>query len=117
MYAIATRRRSQPPPSWVVWEALMKPNRDPQRQWLTLRRGEVAPRVMESTRPGLVVWSSIWAAHPDDLIRFDIHSTGQETDLRWTLLAPQEAPPDVVVPRRKRLNELINAQLRFSFGQ
>ncbi len=95
----------------------MKPNRDPQRQWLILRPGEVAPRVVESTRPRLVVWSSIWDAYPDDLVRFDIEPAGQETDLRWTLLAPQESPPDAVVPRRKRLNEIINARLRYSFGQ
>ncbi len=43
--AVATRSRCQPPPPWVVWEALV--------------------------RPTLVVWSSIWAARPDDMIRND----------------------------------------------
>jgi hypothetical protein len=117
MNAIATRRRGQPPPPRVVWEALTAPNRDPRRQWLTLRPTEVVPRLVESARPVLVVWSSIWTARPDDLIRFDLEPAGQGTDLRWTLLAPDEPPPDVVGPLRKRLNVLINAQLRYTFGQ
>jgi hypothetical protein len=96
---------------------LVKPNRDSRREWMILARGETPPRVVEADKPTLVVWSSIWATRPDDLIRFDLEPSGQETQLRWTLLAPEELAPDAVRPLRRRLNELINAQLRYTFGQ
>jgi hypothetical protein len=40
------------------------------------------------------------------------------TDLRWTLNVEEPAPADALVGHlRKRLNQLINANLRFTFGQ
>ncbi|MBP2526883.1 hypothetical protein J3A74_005991 [Rhodococcus sp. PvP104] len=38
--------------------------------------------------------------------------------LRWTLFLDDPIPPEAeVVSMRKRLNTLINANLRFNFGQ
>ncbi|CAO5171185.1 hypothetical protein FAIPA1_300032 [Frankia sp. AiPs1] len=95
----------------------MAPNRDPRRPWLQLRADETAPRVLTATRPVLVVWSTLWPAHPDDRIRFDLTPTGQETTLAWALLSPVERDAEEVAPRRRRINELINARLRYTFGQ
>ncbi|MCK9877405.1 hypothetical protein MXD61_18660 [Frankia sp. AgPm24] len=116
MFVIARRRKAQPPPPWVVWEALTEPNRDPARPWLEPRMGETVPRVLEARHPTLVVWSSLWLAHPDDQIRFDLAPSGSDTSLEWSLLSPRQIGPEEVSPRRRRLNELINGQLRDTFG-
>ena len=43
---------------------------------------------------------------------------GDGTDLRWTLLVEEPRPNDSLVGHmRKRLNQLINANLRYTFGQ
>lgn len=45
-------------------------------------------------------------------------SEGQGTDLTWSLLVDEPAPePPLIGHLRKRLNVLINAELRYSFGQ
>ena len=101
-------------------DALVRPNSDPARQWLTLAADEQRPEVVESVRPELVVWSSLWAHRPDALIRFDLppDKAGQGTDLTWSLLVDQPEPhPALLGHMRQRINELINAELRYSFGQ
>lgn len=101
-------------------DALVQPNRDGVRQWLTLAADEQRPDVVEAVRPGLVVWSSLWANRPDALIRFDLlqDDSGQGTDLTWILLVDEPEPhPALLGHMRKRINELINAELRYSFGQ
>jgi hypothetical protein len=111
--------RTQPPPPWAVFEALTEPDRDPARPWLVLARDERRPTLVEATKPSLVVWSSLWPSRPDALIRFDLARDGfGGTKLTWTLLVDEPLPdPAVLGHLRKRLNELINADLRFSFGQ
>ncbi|MFI0796153.1 hypothetical protein ACH4OY_26235 [Micromonospora rubida] len=43
---------------------------------------------------------------------------GEGTQLRWTLLVAESSPdPSLLGHLRKRLNELINANLRYAFGQ
>lgn len=61
-----------------------------------------------------MVWSSIWPCQPEARIRFDV----EHGMLEWTLYV-DEPPPDAdtVIRMRKRINELINANLRFTFGQ
>ena len=39
---------------------------------------EMEPTVVEATRPGLVVWSSLWPDRPNDRIRFTITDDGWE---------------------------------------
>ncbi|NUW44540.1 hypothetical protein [Nonomuraea rhodomycinica] len=119
MIELGSRERRQPPPPRIVWESLTDPWRPGGRQWLDLKRDEVKPRILRAVEPELVVWSSLWPDRPDDEIRFDIRPTEDGgCSLRWTLLTPAEAPEQAVIGRlRHRLNFLINAQLRFSFGQ
>ncbi|GAA3392833.1 hypothetical protein [Cryptosporangium minutisporangium] len=118
MIEVGSRVRRQPPPPRVVFEALTNPDRDPARPWLQLRDDEVPPRILEAEEPALVVWSSIWRKLPDARIRFDLSAHGLETNLRWTLLAPEPLSDEAFVGHlRKRMNRLINADLRFTFGQ
>ncbi|MGW4461697.1 hypothetical protein [Micromonospora sp. NPDC004704] len=120
MPEVGSRRRNQPAPPHVIFEALTEPYRDPARPWLLLLDDERRPRTVRAERPHLVVWSSLWTKRPDALVRFDLPADrgGYGTDLRWTLLV-DEPPPEAALlgHLRKRLNLLINANLRYTFGQ
>lgn len=118
MHKVASRRRSQPPPARFLFEALIDPHREPVRHWPDLRDNEIEPRIIEAVEPELVVWSSIWPDRPDAIIRFDIEAVGNSTTLCWTLFVEDRVPTESEVVRlRKRINTLINANLRFTFGQ
>jgi hypothetical protein len=114
-----SRRRAQPAPPHVVAESLQHPDLDPARPWLHLLRDEQRPRIVEARPPELVVWSSLWPSRPDALVRFDIAPDGDGgSDLRWTLLVEDPLPDASKLGHlRKRLNQLINADLRYSYGQ
>ncbi|MBM7789316.1 SRPBCC family protein [Tenggerimyces flavus] len=116
---LGSRRRPQPAPPGVVFEALTEPRREGGRPWLDLADGELEPTILVAEEPHRVVWSSLWPDRPHDRIEFELAPAGTGTDLRWTLLTPdEEAPSDAVLGRlRYRLNHLINADLRYSFGQ
>ena len=117
---VGTRQKNQPAPPSAVFEALTQPHRDPSRAWLALLHDEHQPEVVEVDEPHLVVWSSLWEGRPDARVRFDLPhgARGQGTDLRWTLLVEEPAPePPLLGHLCERLNELINASLRYSFGQ
>ena len=120
MIEVGSRRRHQPAPPHAVYEALTQPDRDPARPWLRLLDDERRPSVVEAAAPDLVVWSSLWDRRPDARIRFELprEREGSGTDLRWALMV-EEPPPDASLlgHMRRRINELINAELRYSFGQ
>lgn len=111
--------RNQPAPPHVIFEALTEPNRDPARPWLLLLDDEQRPQTTHARWPTLVVWSSIWTKRPDAVVRFDLPSDGSGgTQLRWTLLLAEPLPePSLLGHLRKRLNQLINGNLRRTFGQ
>jgi hypothetical protein len=120
MLEAGSRKRNQPAPPHVMFEALTRPDRDPARPWLKLLDDEQRPRLIEASQPDLVVWSSLWIKRPDAIVRFDLpaDSSGYGTDLRWTLLVDEPMPdPSLTGHMRKRLNQLINENLRFTFGQ
>lgn len=100
MLEVGRSRRSQPPPPHIVFEALVAPDR-------------------EASRPNLIIWSSLWTTRLDARVRFDLSSDGRQgTDLRWTLLVDEPRPaPALLGHLRKRLKQLINANLRYTFGQ
>jgi hypothetical protein len=114
-----SRQRNQPAPPHVVFEVLTDPDRDPARPWLSLLDDERSPQLIEADQPNFVVWSSLWEKRPDAQIRFDLASDGAAgTHLRWTLFVEEPMPdPSLLGHLRKRLNELINANLRYTFGQ
>jgi hypothetical protein len=102
-----------------MFEALTNPNRDPSRPWLLLLDDEIPPTVLECDEPHLVLWSSLWTKRPDARIRFElpVERAGEGTDLCWTLLVDEPLPdPSTLGHMRKRINELINANLRYTFG-
>lgn len=111
--------RNQPAPPHAVFQALTQPGRDPGRVWLVLLPDEQAPTVIDADAPHLVVWSSLWPQRPDAVVLFDLPSDGGGgTDLSWTLLVRGRVPePTLLDHFCKRLNVLINAELRHSFGQ
>jgi hypothetical protein len=112
--------RTQPAPPAVVFEALTEPDRDPSRPWLLLLSDEQRPRILHAEPAQLVVWSSLWSSRADAEIRFDLQPIGHmpETRLRWTLLLDEPLPdPSKIGHLRKRLNQLINGNLRGTFGQ
>jgi hypothetical protein len=116
--AIAHRTKRMPPPQHVLWADLMEPARTGSRVWLELRHGEVWPRVLESTEPDQVVWSTLWEQRPDDRIVLDLAPVGQETALGFTILSPREVEDEVTLKRLQyRLNQLLYAQLRYTYGQ
>jgi hypothetical protein len=118
MFELGRRTRTLPAPPHIVWESLADPHQPGARPWLNLLEDEAEPGVMEAVRPNLVVWSSIWPATPDQIIRFDIASDGATgTALTWTLTSPTELDEASVGHRRYRLNKLIWADLRYSYGQ
>jgi hypothetical protein len=115
---VRSRRRNQPAPPWAIFEDLCDPHRQPVRPWLHLLDDEIAPTVVESEHPILVAWSSLWIRRPDARIRFDLSPARGGTDLRWTLYV-DEPVPDAMLARHmcKRIGELINANLRYTYGQ
>lgn len=102
-----------------MFEALIDPGRDPARPWLDLLDDELRPRIIRSDAPARVVWSSLWIKRPDALIQFDLPPGERSgTDLRWTLFVDEPRPDEMLIGHmRKRLNQLINANLRYTFGQ
>jgi hypothetical protein len=116
---IGSRRRNQPAPPHVVYEALSRPDAETSRPWLNLLADEQQPTVVQAQAPSLLMWSSLWPSRPDALVEFELPpSPDGGTALRWTLRVEEPAPSDALVGHlRKRLNQLINADLRYSFGQ
>jgi hypothetical protein len=115
-----SRTRHQAPPPHILFEALTEPDRDPARPWLRLLDDEIPPRILWAAAPGLVIWSSLWTKRPDAVVRFDLPASVNRlgTDLRWTLLVDDPLPdPPLLGHLRKRLNRLINEDLRMTFGQ
>ncbi|OMC03342.1 hypothetical protein A5733_24115 [Mycobacterium sp. NS-7484] len=120
MPEIGSRKRNLPAPPRVVFEDLSVPNRSEARPWLYLLENEVAPDVLESREPGYVVWSSLWPWRPDARITFELAGAGPGggTDLRWTLSVEEPAPAESLTGHmRKRINTLIHANLRHTYGQ
>jgi hypothetical protein len=79
---------------------------------------EIEPRVLDSSLPDVVIWSSLCPGRPDGQIRFDLPPAASGSLVRWTLSTPGEAPDESKIGHlRLRLNVLINEKLRYSFGQ
>jgi hypothetical protein len=117
MKEVASRQRNQPAPPWVVFDDLCDPYRQPVRPWLHLHGDEVAPSVVDSDRPHFVVWSTLFAERPDAFVRFELTAANGGTDLRWTLYVDDPLPHNnVVAHMRQRIGELINANLRYTYG-
>ena len=121
MIEAGSRKRHQAPPPHILFEALTEPDRDPARPWLRLLDDEHPPRILQTDAPGaggLVLAldetpGRRWSA---STCRRSVNRLG--TDLRWTLLVDEPLPDAPLLGHlRKRLNRLINEDLRMTFGQ
>lgn len=120
MIEIGRRRCNQPAPPRYVFDALTDPTRDPTRPWLNLQIGEIRPTVLRSEFPSSILWSSLWSDRRDAQIELALRpgANGQGTDLEWRLFVEEPVPDASKTGQlRKRINELINRDLRYTFGQ
>ena len=118
MHVIGSRERTLPAPPPVVWRSLTEPRAAGARPWLRLLDDEVEPQVLESREPDLVVWSSLWPRRPGVVVRLELRAAGGETSLRWTMTTEGEPPDQSATGHlRFRLNHLLWADLRLSYGQ
>lgn len=118
MFEIGSRAQKLPAPPSMVWGSLAQPQRKESRPWLSLASNEVAPTILVADEPHRVVWSSLWPSRPNDQVHFDLSAIGFETMLKFTLLTPDEPPDQSTTGHlRYRLNYLLFADLRFSYGQ
>jgi len=118
LIALAKRRKTQPPPPWIIWELLSDPFRSEDRPWFDRRDGEQPPRILSATKPQAITWSSIWSDHPELIIEFQIEPYGPGAAVTWILFGPEGSLDDEEIRhRRYRLNQLINGQLRDTFDQ
>ena len=118
MIELGSRTHKLPAPQHVVWESLTNPHRQGSRPWLILLSDEVEPEVLVAEEPTLLLWSSLWPSRPHDQVQLELSSVGGETALKFTLLTPGDPPdPSRLGHLRKRLNHLLAADLRFSYGQ
>ena len=88
------------------------------RSWLNLLEDEVEQKVLFAKKPVNIVWSSVWRSRPNDTVHLTLSAVDSETLLRFTLLTPDELPDSSKTGHlRRRLNYLLFADLRFSYGQ
>jgi hypothetical protein len=60
----------------------------------------------------------LWPSRPNDEVHLELTAAGSETSLRFRLLTPDNPPDESKTGHlRRRLNELLFADLRFSYGQ
>ncbi|NMO04535.1 hypothetical protein HH308_25270 [Gordonia sp. TBRC 11910] len=117
MERIGQRKRNLPAPPHAVSDDLVNPHRSAVRPWLILLDDEMEPEVLDSRAPDRVAWSSLWKRRPDARIHFELADADGGTDLMWTLDVDGELPDASLTGHlRKRMNVLINANLRFTYG-
>ncbi len=111
------RTKALPAPPHVVWDDLVAPRTSGLRPWLLLEDDEVAPRVVASERPARVVWSSLWAARPDDVVTLELSRAGAGTTLRVRVTTPHDRPDEEAVRHvSRRLGQLLYGALRLTYG-
>ena len=99
MIEIGSRTRTLPAPPHVVDD-------------------ESEPTVLDADKPHRVAWSSLWPTRPRDQVLLELTAAGSQTALRLTLLTPDDPPDSRKTGHlRRRINHLLFADLRFSYGQ
>lgn len=118
MIEYGRRTRRLPAPPGVVWADLASPKREGARAWLVLLSDEVEPDVFHTAPPKHLTWSSLWPSRPDDNVMFELEDHHGETALTFILLSAGDPPDDSKTGHiRKRMNQLLFADLRYSYGQ
>lgn len=74
--------------------------------------------MLAAVEPTTVTWSSLWPSRPDVRVHFDLEIDGADTRLRYAMLAEDPAPDGSKTGHlRFRINKLLFADLRYSYGQ
>jgi hypothetical protein len=118
MPVINGRRRKQPMPPRVLFDTLCTPTSGQPREWLHLQPPEQTPVVLRASATDEVVWSSLWPDVREASIRFVIEQDGPGSRLTWAIELPDDLVDDAKRKHlRRRVDELINRDLRLAFGQ
>jgi hypothetical protein len=108
-YVVVGRKWTYAPPPWVMYEAIV----DDIDKWLSLQKGEIAPKVAASRRPDAVVLKPwVDAAVTAVELRIEQHGPGAVI----TVLAHGDVPqlPDETRRRvRHRLGTIFGGALRY----
>lgn len=74
--------------------------------------------MLEPDPPTHLTWSSLWPSRPDDKVVLELVDRGGETALTFVLLSAGDSPDDSKAGHiRKRMNQLLFADLRYTYGQ
>jgi len=115
---VGRRGGTLPAPPRIVFDALAEPHRPNTRAWLELRGSELEPTVVETNPPTRLVWTAPWPDRPEDRIEILIRAApGGESHVEWVLWSVDGTPPDSRKRSFQRLQEMIQRDLRLSFGQ
>ena len=117
-FELGRRTRGLPPPPWVVCGSRCPSRavRAPARGW-SLLDDEVEPRILDEQKAGSRGLVVAVAENPDQLIRFELAPEGDGTGLTVGADLAGRARLERVGHRRFRLNHLLFADLRYSYGQ
>ena len=108
---VGRRRKAQAPPVHVMVAALADPTTR-NRPWLDLADGEVAP-VVRGVGHDRVVWASLWPEHAEDRVELLVAAhEGTGCLVEWRLWSPVAREGPSVRARCRRLQEIINRDLR-----
>lgn len=112
------RARPLPAPPRIVFQSLAEPKGPGTSPWVVLLEDERPPIVLQAEESHHVRWSSLWPSRPNDVLDFEISPKDGGSILRFILSTPDESPDASRLGHmRKRLNHLLFADRRFSYGQ
>ncbi|MFN8076752.1 MAG: hypothetical protein U0Q15_15225 [Kineosporiaceae bacterium] len=118
MIEIGARTLRLPAPPRVVHADLAAPATDGPRAWWRPLDDERLPTVIDAVAPSSLAWTGMWLRRPDAAVRFELAAEDSGTRLAWRLLVEEPEPEAGLVGHlRLRVNRVLNADLRFSYGQ
>lgn len=119
VWGAAESQKQLPAPAPVVFASLAHPGGAADREWLTLRPDEQTPEVLCGVADRFLLWSTLWPELPEVQVQLDLTPDPRDrlcTQVRWTLLLAAPLPRDTIDRLSRRLDQLINHELRHTYG-